>query len=131
MLVSDYMSPAPITIEPGADYKHAFTVMQDKNLHHLPVLDSSSSVIGIVARRDLQVAAQHFHEAPVEVGDVMHTPVTTVNSNEPLASAVERMSDQGIGCLPVVEEGGSQQLVGIITEIDMLRALKELLAKQG
>ncbi len=130
MQVSDYMSPAPVTIEPGADYKQAFSVMQEKNLHHLPVLDSSNAVVGIVARRDLQVAAQHFHEAPVEVGEVMHTPVTTIASNESLASAVERMSDQGIGCLPVTAEGG-QQLVGIITEIDMLRALKELLANQG
>lgn len=130
MQVSDYMSPAPVTIDPGADYKQAFTVMQEKNLHHLPVLDSSNAVVGIVARRDLQVAAQHFHEAPVEVGDVMHTPVTTIVSSDPLASAVERMSDQGIGCLPVVDAGG-QQLVGIITEIDMLRALKDLLARQG
>ena len=130
MQVSDYMSPAPVTIEPGADYKQAFTVMQEKNLHHLPVLDSSNAVAGIVARRDLQVAAQHFHEAPVEVGEVMHTPVTTIVSSDSLASAVERMSDQGIGCLPVVDEGG-QQLVGIITEIDMLRALKDLLANQG
>jgi CBS domain-containing protein len=130
MQVSDYMSPAPVTIEPGADYKQAFTVMQEKNLHHLPVLDSSNAVVGIVARRDLQVAAQHFHEAPVEVGEVMHTPVTTIVSSDSLASAVERMSDQGIGCLPVVDEGG-QQLVGIITEIDMLRALKDLLANQG
>ena len=130
MQVSDYMSPAPVTIEPGADYKHAFTVMQEKNLHHLPVLDSSNAVVGIVARRDLQVAAQHFHEAPVEVGEVMHTPVTTIDSSAPLAAAVERMSDQGIGCLPVTGEGG-KALVGIITEIDMLRALKELLAKQG
>lgn len=130
MQVSDYMSPAPVTIEPGADYKQAFTVMQEKNLHHLPVLDSSNAVVGIVARRDLQIAAQHFHEAPVEVGEVMHTPVTTIVSSDSLASAVERMSGQGIGCLPVVDEGG-QKLVGIITEIDMLRALKDLLASQG
>jgi acetoin utilization protein AcuB len=130
MQVSDYMSPAPVTIEPGTDYKHAFTIMQDKNLHHLPVLDSSSAIIGIVARRDLQVAAQCFHEAPVEVSEVMHTPVTTVTANESLASAVERMKDQGIGCLPVIDDG-DRQLVGIITESDMLRALNELLAKHG
>lgn len=130
MLVRDYMNPAPITIDAGADYKEAFTIMQQKKLRHLPVVDGSKKVVGILAQRDLQVAAQHFHEAPVEVGDVMHTPVTTISPTANLSAAVDRLIDQGIGCLPVFEDGGSQ-LVGIITEKDLLRAFRELLDKQG
>ena len=126
MLVSSYMSPAPVTIETGADYKQAFGIMQEKNLHHLPVVEGSNGVVGIVTRRDLQIAAQHFHEAPVDIGDVMHTPVTTIPAAADLATAVDQMIAHGIGCLPVTEDGGTE-LVGIITEIDMLKVLQKLL----
>ena len=126
MLVSDYMSPAPVTIETGADYKQAFGIMQEKNLHHLPVVDGSDGVVGIVTRRDLQIAAQHFHEAPVDIGDVMHTPVTTIPATAHLATAADQMIAHGIGCLPVTGDGGTE-LVGIITEIDMLKVLRKLL----
>jgi acetoin utilization protein AcuB len=129
MLVSDYMSPAPVTIKAGADYKQAFGIMQEKNLHHLPVVDGSNGVVGIVTRRDLQIAAQHFHEAPVDIGDVMHTPVTTIPAGADLATAVDRMIAQGIGCLPVTGDSETE-LVGIITEIDMLRVLRKLLPEK-
>lgn len=128
MLVSDYMSPAPVTIETGADYKQAFGIMQEKNLHHLPVVDGSAGVVGIVTRRDLQIAAQHFHEAPVDIGDVMHTPVSTIPAAADLSAAVDQLIAQGIGCLPVTGESETE-LVGIITEIDMLKVLRKLLAK--
>jgi len=130
MQVRDYMSPTPVTIDAGADYKQAFEIMEQKDLHHLPVVDGFNSVIGILARRDLQLAARYFHEAPVEVGDVMHTPVTTIAPDADLSVAVERMTSERIGCLPVSEDGGSH-LVGIITETDLLRALRDLLARHG
>lgn len=128
MLVRDHMSPAPVTIDPSTDYKQAFSIMQEKNLHHLPVVGGADSVVGIVTRRDLQIAAQHFHEAPVEIGDVMHQPVTTISSDTNLTAAVERLIADGIGCLPVTD-AGNNKLVGIITEIDMLKILREMLAK--
>lgn len=130
MLVRDHMSPAPVTIGSDVDYKQAFKIMKEQNLHHLPVVDSSNSVVGIVTRRDLQIAAQHFHEAPVEIGDVMHQPVTTIPSTAHLTAAVEHLIAQGIGCLPVTGES-SNELVGIITEIDMLKVLRAMLADQA
>jgi CBS domain-containing protein len=123
------MNEAPVTIDTGADYKEAFEIMKSRNLHHLPVLDESKKVVGILALRDLKLAAQLFHEAPVEVADVMHTPVTTIAADANLIDAVNRLTDQGIGCLPVFKDGS--ELVGIITETDMLRALRDLLGKNA
>lgn len=127
MQVRDYMSPAPVTIAVGDDYKHAFNIMEDRDLHHIPVLDESEAVVGIVTRRDLQLAARYFHEAPVEVREVMHTPVVTIAPDADLAAAADSMRAEGIGSLPVCD-GGAGRLVGIITESDLLRALSELLA---
>jgi CBS domain-containing protein len=130
MRVRDYMSPAPLTIDAGADYQQAFKIMEDKDLHHLPVLDAGGNCAGLVARRDLQLAARCFQEAPVEIGEIMHQPVTTIAPDAELGAAVERMMADHIGCLPVSDDGGSH-LVGIITETDLLRALKDLLAQRG
>lgn len=130
MLVRDYMSPAPVTITADADYKEAFGIMQERNLHHIPVVGGTNEVVGILAQRDLRLAAQHFQEAPVEVGDVMHSPVTTIAEDADLRSAAERLIAEGIGCLPVMDSGGAR-LVGIITESDLLRALRDLLARES
>jgi CBS domain-containing protein len=128
MQVRDYMSPAPVTIAANADYKKAFTIMEEEDLHHIPVVDESETVVGIVTRRDLQLAARYFHEAPVDVSEVMHTPVVTIAPNADLASAADSMRAEGIGSLPVCE-AGEGELVGIITESDLLRALSDLLGR--
>lgn len=127
MKVSSYMSEAPVTIRSDSNYRDAFDIMHDRNLHHLPVLGTDDKVVGILTRRDLQLAARHFREASVDVSEVMHTPVVTVGPEEPLASAAKRMIDDRIGSLPVVEDG---RVVGVITETDLLRALTDLLDTQ-
>lgn len=127
MKVSKYMSDAPVTIQSDSNYRDAFDIMHDQNLHHLPVVGPDEKVIGILTRRDLQLAARHFREASVEVSEVMHAPVVTVGPDEPLASAAKRMITDRIGGLPVVDNG---RIVGIITETDLLRALTDLLDTQ-
>jgi CBS domain-containing protein len=126
MKVSDYMSPSPVTIDKDADYDSAFDIMKEGDLHHLPVVNKKGRVVGILARRDLQLAARHFHEAPAEVADVMHKPVVTISPTAGLATAAKRMRENRIGCLPVLNRG--QQVVGMITETDMFRALIDSLS---
>lgn len=129
MLVSQYMSPTPVTIGVNEDYGSAFDIMQARDLHHLPVVNDAGDVVGIVTRRDLQLGARFFHEAPTEVSEVMHAPVVTIAQDANLAAAAERMTADRIGCLPVVD--GDRSLTGMITETDLFRALQDLLAKQG
>jgi len=121
MLVKNYMTKTPVTIRQDADYGTAFDIMQAKRLHHLPVVDAAEEVVGILTRRDLQLAASHFQEAPVEVVDVMHTPVFTTTPDDPLVRAAAAMMENGIGCLPVLDD--RKQVVGMVTETDLFRAL--------
>jgi len=125
MLVKNYMTQTPVTIRQDADYGSAFDIMETKNLHHLPVVDSNDTVVGILTRRDLQLAARHFQEAPVEVGEVMHKPVFTTTADTKLAGAAATMMEHRIGCLPVLDE--QQQVIGMVTETDLFRALIDTL----
>ena len=128
MRVESYMSLAPITIRDDTDYWKASEIMREKDLHHLPVVNDSDEVVGILTLRDLKIAAMHFGEAHVEVSEVMHSPVITVAPGEPLAGAAKQMVDNRIGGLPVLDANG--QILGILTETDLLRALIDQLGKE-
>ena len=124
MLVRDNMTGPAVTIPKDADYSVAFEIMKDRDLHHLPVMDGDT-VAGLVTRRDLQLAARYFREMPTEISEVMHTPVVTISPDANLRDAVDQMMEHGIGCLPVSD--GAGHVLGIITETDLLRALRQLL----
>jgi len=128
MRVEKYMSLVPITIRDDTGYWKAFDIMREKDLHHIPVVNENNAVVGLLTRRDLQIAAMHFKEAPVEVSEVMHSPVVTISSGELLSEAAQQMIDHRIGGLPVLDNDG--QLVGILTETDLLRALIDRLGKE-
>ncbi|MDB9373994.1 CBS domain-containing protein [Nodularia sphaerocarpa] len=51
--VGEVMSKNPITISPEKTVKEAAQLMQDHNIHRLPVIDSASQVVGILTRGDI------------------------------------------------------------------------------
>ena len=123
MLVRDRMSTHPVTIPSNADYKAALMLMQEHSLHHVPVLDGARKLVGIVAERDLLLAATRHLQAAVEVADVMRRGVTTARPEMPIAEAATLMVDHRIGGLPVVD--GDERVIGVITEADIFRAFVE------
>lgn len=129
MRVESYMSHAPITIRDDTDYWQASEIMQERDLHHIPVIDRDEKIVGILTLRDLKIAAMHFGEAHVEVSEVMHSPVVSVAPGESLAEAARQMIDNRIGGLPVLDANG--QIVGILTETDLLRALIDQLDQEA
>jgi len=123
MLVRDRMSTHPVTIRNDADYRVALKLMEDHRLHHVPVLDAARRLVGIVAERDLLLAATRHLQSAVEVADVMHANVTTATLDMPIAQAATLMVDNRIGGLPVVDE--NERVVGVITETDIFNAFVE------
>ncbi len=57
------------------------------------------------------------------IADVMTARVVTVRSGEPVAAAVERMTQFGFSALPVVT--ASSRLVGVVSLLDVLRHRQE------
>ncbi len=121
MLVRNHMSKPAVTIASDADYKAALKLMQENALHHLPVVDAEGNLVGMAAERDLLLAASHYLQSAVEIGDIMHRGVVTVPPEMPVSEAASLMIDKRIGGLPVVDKG--EGLIGIITETDIFKAL--------
>ena len=64
----------------------------------------------------------------IEVGACMTSDPLTISSDATVAEAARQMRNHKIGGLPVVADG---QLVGIITETDLLDFLIELLSTEN
>jgi len=134
MRISEWMTPAPVTVSPDTSIAGLPQLMSLRRLRHLPVVEDGH-LVGIITDRDLRTVqpspATVFAAGEISflldrltVGEVMTRRVLTVEPEEPLAEAVRQMLEQKIGALPVVEHG---RLVGIITEIDVLRAFASVL----
>lgn len=128
MNVSKHMTARPITVSEDTDFKEAMSLMQRHSIRRLPVVDASGALAGIVAERDLVVAADRFLNSPVEVARIMTRRVFTIGDKAPVVDAASLLIQRKIGGLPVTGAGG--KLLGIITETDLLKALTALL-RQG
>jgi acetoin utilization protein AcuB len=135
------MSSHPLTIAADESITRTHKYMQEQNVRHLPVLDKSGKMIGLVTEDDLLKAEPssatllsvwEIHDllGRIKVRDVMVQEVITTDEDTPIEEAAHLMLDHKIGCLPVLREG---QLVGIITESDIFRTFMELFAarRQG
>jgi len=90
-------------------------VMQWKNIHHLPVVDSKNKTIGIVTKSDIDKLDLVKNNILV-VKDIMVKKMITVDSETPLKEANQLMINNNIGCLPVID---NDDLIGIITKKDL------------
>ena len=141
MKVKDVMTKHPFTIDPNAPLGTAMDVMRTKDLRHLPVVDETGQLIGIITDRDLRqacfapVVAEYLSAGAqqgvrqvgqtledLKVRNFMTWVVVTVHPDASLAHAALIMSERRVGSLPVIESG---KLVGMLTERDMLEALSK------
>jgi len=121
-LVEDLMTRELITLKPDDNLAQADTFMNRGRIRHLPVVDETGTLIGLITHRDLlKVFADRTRERglAVRARDVMVTELATVTPQTRLLEALGQMIDNKYGCLPAVDEAG--KLVGLITQFDLLK----------
>jgi len=134
MLVRQRMTANLITVNPHTSVPEALRLMRDKHIRRLPVVDSHGHLLGIVSDKDLLHAQPSaattlsVWEIPellarITVEQVMARDVVTVADDTPLEEAARQMADRRIGGLLVMK---GDDLVGIITETDLFKALLEM-----
>ena len=124
------MTPKPITITLDESLQGAMELMQMKRIRHLPVVDGTGKLIGLVTDRDLRRAAP----SPLFGGDqekaagqlegttverVMIRSPATIAPTARLQDAMKLMVEKKYGALPVVD---GIKLVGILTPIDVMKS---------
>lgn len=80
-----------------------------------PVLDGDGGLVGIISRQDLLRYGDDSHT----LADLASTDVVTATPDEPLVAVLQRIVDEQVDHVPVVDE---DRLVGMITRTDILHA---------
>ncbi len=134
MLVKDWMSKDPITINDDTSMMKAIHLMKQNRFRRLPVLHEGR-LVGIVSDRDLKEASPSkattldVHElyyllAELHVKDIMTRDPVTVPPESTVEHAAQLMLENTISGLPVVDDQG--KVVGILTQSDVFRAFMHI-----
>ncbi|MFN6473494.1 MAG: CBS domain-containing protein [Nostoc sp. SerVER01] len=117
----DLMSSPVRTILPETTIAEAQRILLRYGHSGLSVVDTQGQLVGIISRRDLDIALHHgFSHAPAK--GYMTTNLKTITPDTTLPQIEALMVTYDIGRLPVLENG---QLVGIVTRTDVLRELHQ------
>lgn len=129
LLVADWMTAQPVTVERGASLRLAAELMELEEVRHLPVMEGQR-LVGILSDRDVRLAwtskatTLQPHELSgvleqITVGEIMTQPPISVSPAMRIEAAANVLIQERIGALPVVEENA---LVGILSYQDILEA---------
>lgn len=135
MLVKQRMSPHPFTVSVDTPVTEALSLMRQKHIRRLPVMNKKGQLAGIVSEKDLLYASPSpatslsvyevgYLLSKLKVKEVMSQDLITITGDAPIEKAACIMADNKIGGLPVMEEG---KMVGIITETDVFKTMLEML----
>jgi tRNA nucleotidyltransferase (CCA-adding enzyme) len=117
----ELMSSPVRTIRPETTIGEAQRILLRYGHSGLSVVDEQDQLVGIISRRDLDIALHHdFSHAPVK--GFMTTNVKTITPDTTLPDIESLMVTYDIGRLPVVDQG---DLIGIVTRTDVLRQLHQ------
>jgi acetoin utilization protein AcuB len=139
MFVRERMTPDPITGHPDMSVTEAQEIMRTKGFRHLPILDESDNLVGLITQRSLLKALPSdvssfsrfeisYTLAKIKVHTVMVKDIVTAEPDTPIEIAARVMADNRIGCLPVCE---GKKLVGIITDNDIFNIMVSLLGARN
>lgn len=129
--IGQFMSRDLITLKQDESVELAASLMTWHHIHWIPVEDNDHNFVGLVTHdqilrifADPSSATDDVNALLIE--DIMVRDTPSVTPDTLTIDAVKVMQQNNIACLPVVRD---DQLVGIITEKDILDITKRLLTE--
>ena len=119
------------SVTPGATVYEALSVLADRNIGALMVLDGEK-LVGVFSERDYarKVALLKKTSRDTPVREVMSREVVSVGPDQSIVECMDLMTDNHIRHLPVVEAG---KPIGVVSIGDVVKAMleeKEFLLEQ-
>ncbi len=146
--VAEVMTPNPITVTPQTPLKEAISLLAEKRISGLPVVDENGKLIGVISESDLmwketgvdappyvmfldsiiylQNPTRYEKEVHKALGqtvqDSMSEKEISFEPEESLKKAANLMHDKKIRRLPVINPEDNT-VIGIITQGDIIRTM--------
>jgi acetoin utilization protein AcuB len=136
MVARELMTPDPVTVESRASIAEAWDLMRELYIRHVPVVQDGA-LVGMLSDRDLgyldigrvlslEGAGAARAELARSVIDSMSADVIFVHPETEVADVIGLLIEGRVGALPVIRPD-SREVVGIISYVDILRALQDRL----
>lgn len=122
--VHEVMNKNIIAALENSTLEYAEEIMQKNQIRHLPVINSSGRIIGLLSDRDIKHPTKAAHEYEL-VKYHMRAPVLDIKANDSIESAAKRMIKEKVSCLLIVDEYSAY--CGIVTSEDLLKFLVEFI----
>ena len=141
--VRDVMTTGVLSVPIDTPFEEVARTLFTGGVRAVPVLDAGGRLLGVVSEGDLLATAERGDPVPghsgpwqrllrrrhaagdpgragaTTAGELMTTPVTTIDPDASVAHAARCMREHGLGWLPVVGDDG--RVVGVLGRSDLLR----------
>jgi acetoin utilization protein AcuB len=118
-------------VHPAESVDKIYDALTGRGLRHVAVIDGEGDLVGVVCHEDLlrhglagnPDLPSGFHRLllrQIRVEEIMTSEVETAAPDQPLEDAARVMSENQLGCLPVVEDW---RVVGILSASEVAKHL--------
>lgn len=125
MNIGEICTREVVTCTPRTDAQSLATLMRQRHVGDVVVVDEHGVPLGIVTDRDIvvQVVAPGVPAETVHAADLMQAGLSTITDGERATDAIWQMRSKGIRRLPVVDR--HNRLIGMVTADDITQALAQ------
>ncbi|MFT4541431.1 MAG: signal-transduction protein with cAMP-binding, CBS, and nucleotidyltransferase domain [Planctomycetota bacterium] len=118
--------PVVSTIRKDESVRRAAELLAEHKVGCLVVVDDSGIGVGMLTDRDLALRAIQYNKDPLQtiVGDVMSSPLISIEANAQLDKVASKMRSHGMRRMPIVSGGCP---IGLVSLDDLLADLSEAL----
>jgi len=130
--VSQIMTRDLITVDVNTLGLRVKEIFETHHIHHIPVIDESKALVGIISKLDYHLFLNNFTRFAVPraeeanskflgaivASEIMHDRISIISATDPISEAAAVFIENIFHCLPVVE---GNDLVGIVTTHDLLK----------
>lgn len=137
--IETLMTPDPMALHADRTVREALELLEMAHVRHLPVIEGGT-VVGMLSDRDVRPWRQALWDMykgegtetaraalAQPISKLMRTDVLFLRPDAEVIEAIDTMIEFRIGAMPVLD--GDQQLVGIVSYIDLLEWLRSLLGQ--
>jgi acetoin utilization protein AcuB len=129
------MTYNPATVDANASVAEAVEILRELDIRHLPVVQDGV-LVGILSDRDLRQVDEQLLSGIGKPGTadlrrstavvrIMSSDVIAVHPDTHVTEIIGILIETKIGAVPVIERS-TRELVGIVSYIDVLRAVQDM-----
>jgi CIC family chloride channel protein len=131
VLVVDAMTSHIQPVSPEEPVLELASRFRNQNLRSFPVMGPEDAFVGLVTATDVQNALIEGDVEGQTAGDIMTTNPVICTPDESLREVLQRISDQEVGQVPVVDKNDRSRLLGLLQRDQILWAIGEMTSEHA